>query len=326
MNSDKAIFRCPLCGDSTKDPNKIRGAFVNQSGEFFFHCFNGCATRSLKNFLYEFDVETYKALRFNRMRESEDTSFNVVKKKKVQSAVNDMFSDSIFGKLDRIDRLPDDNPGVSYLLNRRIPRNTFERFYFTDNFNSWLKSVRPDMQISDKKYSGIVIPLITSNGTEIGCQCRLIRDNTPLRYKTIMLSEGYTKCYGMDRIDTKKPINVFEGVFDSIYLKNSIASFDGFLSNTVDKLCEEYKMEKSQFNLWYDFERENEEILNLKKEAIENGYNVVFVRRRDAKFKDVNDIVRKSENPKRAIEDLFSNAKVSSGLRAKLFLVDKDYM
>ena len=325
LGSDKAIFRCPLCGDSAKDPNKIRGAFVNQGGQFFFHCFNGCQTRSLKNFLYEFDMDTYKALRFNTLREPEE-NFNVVKKKSVKTAINEMFSDSIFDSLDRLDKLGDDNPGVSYLLSRRIPRNTFDRFYFTDNFNGWLKKVKPDIQVSDKKYAGIVIPLVTIDGTEIGCQCRLIRDNTPLRYKTMMLSEGYTKCYGMDRIDRSKSINVFEGVFDSVYLRNSIASFDGFLSKTVDKLCEEYKMDKKQFVLWYDFERTNDEILKLKQEAIDDGYNVAFVRRIDAKFKDVNDIARKSAQPKRALSDLFGNAKVSSGLRAKMLLTNKDYM
>jgi hypothetical protein len=176
--------------------------------------------------------------------------------------------------------------------------------------------VNPRQELAESARGGIVLPLLSKTKDEIGYQCRFFEGK--LRYKTIMLDEAAIKCYGMDQIDLKKSINVFEGIFDSLYLRNSIAVLDSSLHNAAEKLSAKYGIPKEQWVLWFDFERFNKDIQKKKNEAISMGYKVVFVDKKFIPDKDINAIVKNSSNPQQSLKQLFGNAKVLSGTRAKI--------
>ena len=70
--------------------------------------------------------------------------------------------------------------------------------------------------------SRIIIPLYDETKNLIGFQGRAL-DNSPTKYITIMLDDEAPKLYGLDAIDTKKPIYIVEGPFDSTFVENSVA-------------------------------------------------------------------------------------------------------
>ena len=55
--SDLYTFRCPLCGDSKKDPNKRRGFIYRQFGKAKFKCHNCGVSESLAAFIRRMDED-----------------------------------------------------------------------------------------------------------------------------------------------------------------------------------------------------------------------------------------------------------------------------
>ncbi|AKE44663.1 DNA primase [Sinorhizobium phage phiM9] len=325
VSPEKFIFRCPLCGDSRKDPNKTRGAIFRQGGVWFFSCFNGCETRRFSTFLRQFDEQLYKEYRLGQLRSDTDFNFNLGGKKSTTekshvtgSAVHQTANimsvfGGLFDNLPRLSELPVDHPARLYYADRKLPKSALDRFYFTENFNRWSESVNSRQELSDTSYPGIVIPLIDKSGEEFGYQCRFLEGS--LRYKTIMVDETQVKCYGMHRVNFSKNINVFEGVFDGLYIGNSIASLDSSLHTTCDKLSSIHDIPKSKWVLWFDAERFNKEIVKKKEEAIEAGYKVAFYDKKTVIAKDVNQIA--IDGGQDALKAFFKNAKILSGIRAK---------
>jgi hypothetical protein len=295
------------------------------------HCLNGCVPIRFSTYLKQTDQQLYREYRLGVLKSSEDDFNNVksggshVTASKLQQTGNvmDIFG-GLFDKLPKLSNLPKEHPARLYYASRKLPANALDRFYFTEDFNAWSQTVNSRQELSDTSYPGIVIPLIDKDKNEFGYQCRFF--DGPIRYKTIMVDDKQTKCYGMNLINFSKKINVFEGVFDSLYLNNSIASLDSSLDTTCDKLSSIHDIPKSQWVLWFDFEKFNKEIIEKKREAVERGYTVVFVDKRLVTHKDINAIVQNSSNPKSTLQTLFSTAKVLSGTRAKIEMSLNDRM
>ena len=53
-------FRCPICGDSEKDPTKRRGYIYRQSGRTMFKCHNCGASETIAAFLERVDKPLYE--------------------------------------------------------------------------------------------------------------------------------------------------------------------------------------------------------------------------------------------------------------------------
>ncbi|AIK68361.1 DNA primase [Rhizobium phage vB_RleM_P10VF] len=310
-----------MCGDSKKDPNKTRGTIYRFEGGWMFGCYNCGHPQPFSAFLKKFDEHAYREFRLGRL--VDDASFNIVKTEKSHVTKSEVLQTedltSLFGgyftKLTTLERLPESHRARQYWKSRKLPSSRLGRFYYTDDFNNWAMSVDPQQDLSTKKQEGIVIPLVDLDKNEFGFQCRFFEGD--LRYKTIIVDDSKVKAFGMDHVDPRKKINVFEGVFDSVYLSNSIAVLDSSLSKRCDQLSAAHGIAKDKFVLWYDFEKFNKEIIELKTEAIDNGYAVAFVDKKLVTHKDVNAICQNSNTPQQTLKNLFSSVKVLSGLRAK---------
>ena len=327
QSHSKAIFRCPLCGDSKKDPSKRRGAFYTMGGPWMFSCFNcdneGNGTTTYRNFLRRFDPAAYEYFRLGRMRDTIQSTLNMKKEpeRKVvtdtKSSFNELFDNSIFDNLMRLDQLHPEHEAREYVRNRRIPKQAFDRLYYAHDFAQWAIGANPNLMEKDKRSGeGIIIPLINPEGVEFGYQCRFLKGK--FRYMTHTLNTSDVKSFGLDRLKPDGDINVTEGVFDSFYFPNNLASLDGSLHSTCNKLVEKYGIEKSRFVLWFDFEPDNRDVAKAKRMAVEEGYRVAFVRKFDATHKDINKIIQMADDPLKALKSLKENAKILSGTRARL--------
>ena len=329
VSHTKAIFRCPLCGDSKSDPTKRRGAFYTMGGPWMFGCFNcdneGNGATTYRNFLRRYDPAAYEYFRLGRLRDDLKSTLNIKKEPKkfvsdTKSSFNELFDNSIFSSLMRLDQLDPEHEAREYVRNRRIPKHALERLFYAHDFAQWAITANPNLMEKDKRSGeGIIIPLVNGEGVEFGYQCRFLKGK--FRYMTHMLNTSDVKSYGLDRLKSDGDINVTEGVFDSFYFPNNLASLDGSLHSTCNRLIEKYGLEKSRFVLWFDFEPGNRDVSKAKALAVQEGYRVAFVRKLDAPYKDVNKIIEMADDPIKALKDLKNNAKILSGSRARLELM-----
>ena len=129
-----------------------------------------------------------------------------------------------------------------------------------------------------------------------------------MRYITIMLDENKPKIYGLDRINTTKPIYIVEGPFDSTLLDNSVA----MAGSDVDSRT----LGWSDYIWVYDNEPRNREIVERISRSIDRGEKVVIWPTSIVE-KDINDMVLGGHN---IMSVLKSNT--YSGLQAKVKLTE----
>lgn len=310
----RAKFRCPICGDSKKDPNKARGGFIKNGDSLLMHCFNCGTSMSMLNFAKTVDYSTYREFLFNSFKNEKGKQHSGFNAKRVEKPVHVSVVDS----LKRVVELDRDHEALKYLLDeRRLPKSRIADLRWVENFNSFAKQYTNSIT-SDAGKPAIVFPLITDSGIEYGFQARYLTGN--LRYKTVMIDKRFRKCYGQHLLstDSSMGIHVTEGGFDSMFLVNGIASLDSDLASTCDAL----HYDKNRFVLHYDNEPNNEQIMNLKSKAIDKGYRVAFIDPSIAKFgKDYNEIMLSCYT--KDTLDKIRNPVIASGIRAKLLHINR---
>jgi len=149
----------------------------------------------------------------------------------------------------------------------------------------------------------IIIPMYDTQKNLIGFQGRSLIPNS-VKYITVMLDEEAPKIYGLDTIDTGKPIYIVEGPFDSTLVENAVA----MCGSDVDIRSFGW----SDYIWVLDNEPRNREIVNRVSKLIDRGDKVVIWQSNIAE-KDINDMVL-------AGHDVMSMLKLNthSGLEAKI--------
>ena len=167
----------------------------------------------------------------------------------------------------------------------------------------WTNSQKQTFDNVKYDNSRIIIPLYDEQKNLLGFQGRAL-DKSPNKYITIMLTDNAPKIYGLDTIDTKLPVYVVEGPFDSTFVNNSVAlcGSDGDLGY----------LEGSDTILVYDNEPRNREIVGRIERCIERNQKVVIWPTNIVE-KDINDMIL-------AGHDVMSMLKLNthSGLQAKI--------
>ena len=292
--------RCPICGDSQKNRNKARGFFYQIKNNTNYKCHNCGVNISLNNFLKDIDPQTHKQYVFEKFKgnntgknfptETPEDIFNKLNtkpkfKKRVEVDLPDAFS---------VDK------SKHYLESRAIFSG---KFYYAKNFKEFVNTIKPGT-FDDIKYGEerIVIPLIKDERL-IGVQGRALSTN-PVKYLTIMMDDDDPKIYGLETIDTKLPVYVVEGPFDSTFLNNSVA----LCGSDGDVGC----LEGSDLIFVYDNEPRNKEIVRRISDTIERG-NKVVIWPSNIIEKDINDMVLGGYNVKDLVQ-----SNTFEGLQAKL--------
>jgi len=293
VKSNLYNFRCPICGDSTKNKNKARGYLYQVKNNTNFKCHNCGVNVSFNNFLKHIDVEIHKQYTFEKFKEGKTGKNFIAEQPKFNFEVP-----KFKPKLD-LPKASENEESKKYLETRKLNP---DKFYYTDKFKSWTNSIKEVFDDISKDEPRIIIPLFYQN-TLIGFQGRSLGPSK-VKYITVMLNDDAPKIYGLDEIEKNKTVYITEGPFDSTFIHNAIAlcGADGDVS----------KWGISDVVWVYDNEPRNSEIVSRISRTIERGEKVV-IWPSNVKEKDINDMILSGLNVQSVVE-----LNTYSGLEAKL--------
>ena len=269
-------FRCPYCGDSQKSSTKARGFIFKKEQNLVYKCHNCGVGKSLKNFLdfvdskicKDYILETYK-----KTQPQEEYDIGKFQKPRFLKGGH-------LTKLKKVSSLRWDHPVKKWVDNRKIPTNRHFELFYAPKFFEWVNKIIPNKFPSLKgDHPRLVIPFLDENNKMFAFQGRAFGNEIP-KYITITLDPDKNKIYGLNRLDTTKPILVVEGPIDSLFLDNCIAVGGADFT----------RLKKDNTTVIFDNERRNYEVLKQIEKTINLGYNVVLWPD-DIKEKDINDMI-----------------------------------
>ena len=280
-------FRCPYCGDSQRHKNKARGYIYKNKADYNFKCHNCGVTRSFTYFLKDRDPPLYDEYVMERYKEgltgkgtvTPEPNFTFVKPKFRKKDICD--------ELVKISELNTSHRAKKYLINRGINEDTLSKFYYCPDFKRWTNKHKKIYDTTDNDDDRIIIPLRNSKGELFGYQGRSLDPTSKMRYITVMLDENAPKIYGLEKINTQKPIYILEGPFDSLFMENSVA----MCGSDVDIRTFGW----SDYIWVYDNEPRNREVVNRIEQSINRGDQVV-IWPSNIKEKDVNEMILAKHN------------------------------
>ena len=288
-------FRCPICGDSKKHKNKARGYFYQVKTNTNFKCHNCGASLSLNNFLKQIDSTLHKQYTLEKFKEGHAGGRNfVVEEPKFE------FKQPIFRKGLDLPKASDVTVAKEYLEKRKLDPS---KFYFTNKFKQWTNTQKKTFDTIGRDESRVIIPMYDENRDLIGFQGRSLGPNS-VKYITVMINDDAPKIYGLDTIETEKPIYILEGPFDSTLVENSVA----MCGSDIDIGSFGW----SDYIWVFDNEPRNREIVNRISKTIDRGDKIV-IWPSIVTEKDVNDMTMSGHNVKNLLE-----LNTYSGLEAKL--------
>lgn len=253
-----ARCKCPICGDSRTNLSKKRGNFyINDDTYILYKCFNCSYTGNMKSFLSDTNnlelLEKYNKLIIKEYLKYNKEFFissneNKVKKtfKKNLNKQDNIFimnDDNIYLKGTQcLIELPDNHPANLYVKNRKIPKDKIKEIYYTDNFQDLVikLKIKDKNNIERYKYEGIkdkriIFVLRDFSNKIIGLTGASITKNK-IKYIHYKLEDStdIPLIYGLNKIRKDKPLTIVEGILDSFYIDNCIASLTVINSNVIE--------------------------------------------------------------------------------------------
>lgn len=280
-------FRCPYCGDSKKSKTKARGWLFTKNGETRYFCHNCSASKKFRWFLKDTDLTLYYEFVKESLVEGEK------EKTDLQEFVDKMkqpeyVKTTNLKALKKVSQLAPNHHAKQYVMKRYIPPQTHHKIYYAPKFKAWTNTMIPDkFENLDYEEDRIIFPLLDAEGKMFGYQGRALNKNEELKYITIMLEER-AKIFGLDTVDLDKPIPVFEGPIDSLFIDNSLASCGGKVTTNLDML----NTSMDNFIVVYDNEPRSKHTIKKLEQTIEDGFNVC-IWPEEVHEKDVNDMILK---------------------------------
>lgn len=297
-------FRCPICGDSTKNPYKRRAYFyIPKSGDSFaFQCHNCSASHSLYTFISLLFPEMLNGYRLEKF--TDKRTANVLEEaipfKKLEVVSDDVVP---------VDELPENHPAIVYLRDeRKLPESVMGNFFHVQKYVEWLKKTTQDNELTYREHARILIPYINKNGQIYRYVARSYDCNVAAKYLYTDLDMGssYYNFYG---IDPSKKVYIVEGQIDSMLLPNSIA-----IGNA--------KYSRGEFDQFSDYviipdnECRNRQIVESVEKAVNAGMNVCIWPRYLGK--DINDMLKNGISLSEIVKIIDDST--FSGIKAKLKL------
>ena len=279
--------RCPLCGDSQKNKNKMRGYIYRKGNDLFYKCHNCGTGTTIGNLIKNLDSNLHKEYTLERYKSGEINSANTAKQVfKIDPVRFGKVEKKDFEYAERCDYLPDEHFCKKYLHARKIPREAFSKLFFTPNYKQFCDTAYPNHDKEITPDARLVIPFYDKYNALIGISGRaLTTADNKLRYITLKTNDSENKLiYGLDNVNFSETVKIVEGPIDSLFLDNCVASGDSSLSITAKLLPECKKV------LIFDNEPRNKEIVKLMHDAIKLGHDVV-IWPSNIKEKDINEMV-----------------------------------
>ena len=300
-------FRCPICGDSQKHKNKARGYIYQVKTNTNFKCHNCGASLSFNNFLKQIDSTLHKQYIMEKFKEGFAGGKNFVVDEPQFTFTSPKFrKKDICDDLVKISELNTTHRAKKYLINRGIKEDILSKLYYCPNFKEWTNRHKKTFDDTKHDDQRIIIPLRYPDGQLFGYQGRSLDPTSKMRYITVMLDEDAPKLYGLEKINTEKPIYILEGPFDSLFVENSVA----MCGSDIDIRTFGW----GNYIWVFDNEPRNREIVSRIEKLINRGDKVV-IWPSNVKEKDVNEMILAKHNICTILE-----SSVYSELTAKLKL------
>ena len=304
-------FRCPLCGDSSKNKTKARGYVYEKKNNYFYMCHNCGASTSFYNFLEKVDSTLVKEYALERYKNGEQGRDNYVKPTFDELHTEVPKFKRALG-IPSVHSLPEEHYAKVYVKSRRIPEGFHSDLYFAADFKSFVESLKIEKEGLKEDDPRLVIPFYDEDKNLVAFQGRALGESK-LRYITVKTDKDNHKLFGTDRIDKEQMIYVVEGPIDSMFLENAVATADSNL------MAASKHFDKSKIVLVYDNEPRNKELHKQMDKAIEEHYNVVIWPEM-IEEKDINDMVLNGFSPDE-IQDIISKHTFVN-LRAKMEFIN----
>ncbi|WWQ13132.1 DNA primase [Morganella phage vB_Mm5] len=303
--------RCPVCGDSANDKYKKRfWLYRSKKGDHYnAGCFNCNYNKPLSIFLKDYLPDEYREYLLANFKERGEIKDPTQDLKKFDAVI------PTIPKLEycsRLDTLSENHPIITYVKNRMIPVDKYNRLWFTENWQLLVNSVKPDVYKNPSKEYRLVIPIFNEDGKIESFQGRALSANAEKRtkYITIKASPDSTKFYGQDTIDPLKTVFILEGPLDSLFVDNSGAITGGQLALS--------DVPYKNTRVWVmDDEPRHPDTTRRMEVLIDAGEKIVLWDRCPWKAKDINDKILKDHATQSDIMN-YLNDNIVSGLTAKL--------
>lgn len=333
VGNDLFNFRCPICGDSTKDKSKSRGYVFVKGDKTLYHCHN-CGSpdvRSLPKLIEFLSVSLYKEYKYEKF----GTKFKEKREEVLEEETEDIYIDQELIKVDnlRMKRLASerilrdciamplldkDHMAVTYLRDkRRLPQDDIDKLFYLSDINLLTKKIDKYKDKDYPKYDAILIPFIDFEGVINCIQLRILNPKSNMRYLTLYLNEDRSKAiYGLNYVNENETVYALEGPINSLFLDNAIAFAGSTQTNKINYIKDKIK----DFVIIYDPDyKTNPHVLKALEKSINAGYSVVLYDDLFNPDDDINDIVIKYDWTKEQMME-YIKSRTFSGLRAKLEL------
>lgn len=291
-------FSCPLCGDSATRTRAARGFIYRKGEQLNYRCHKCGAGMSVKNFVAAIDPELHKEMQLEYFTPRVGYEPPIIKERTVFDKSTDPFKGLI-----KIDDLPQKHFCREYVASRYIPDHLWDELYFTPAFYTWSGQVLPGRYKVPKDIRDdeprLVIPMRNRRGEVTAFQGRALKSGHDPKYIYVALTKDEPLIWGLDKIDPKRPVYVFEGPIDAMFVPNAIAVGGGDIASELLRI---EGVDKEKFIVVYDNEprkiaedhkknKYNPTAVKIEK-AINIGFSVCIWP--DLVGKDVNDMVKKN--------------------------------
>ena len=304
-------FRCPLCGDSSKNKTKARGYVYEKKNNYFYMCHNCGASTTFYNFLEKVDPNLVKEYALERYKNGEQGRDNYVKPtfEEIKTELP-KFKKSL--GIPSVHSLPEEHYAKVYVESRRIPERFHSDLYFAEDFKSFVESLEIEKEGLKADDPRLIIPFYDEDKNLVAFQGRALGESK-LRYITVKIDKDNHKVFGLDRIDKEETIYVVEGPIDSMFIENAVATADSNLMSASRHL------DKTKIVLVYDNEPRNKDIVKQMDKAIEEHYQIVIWPEMIVE-KDINDMILSGFSPDEIQDIISKNTFVN--LRAKMEFIN----
>ena len=218
-----ANFRCPICGDSSKNKNKARGYFFPTNHGLVMKCHNCGVTIGLSKLIEKLDSTLYRQYsieKFGNKNKKLDNKFDFKPKFQTKSIVGLPYFIKCLDELKMV--YGNDHPAVKYCIDRKIPENKFQYVYYIEDVSKVTEVIEQYKDRITTNEQRIVLPFFNRERKPIGFTMRAM-DNNKLRYMTIRLDDNEPMLFGHERINFNRPVICVEGPIDSLCrLMNSL--------------------------------------------------------------------------------------------------------
>ena len=295
IDNDVWNFRCPVCGDSDKDPNKARGYIYQQSQDLFYKCHNCGHSCYFNKLLKEYDpvmhrrylTELFKHQRHpaKQKEEKEEEKLKHRPNKRIKERLSQA---SITKKFRHVGIIPavESDVAIDYMKGRCIREEDFEKVYFVENYLDAVKLLKgetPDNKYHNLEQAAIAFLLYDEQGRFSGIQFRAIDKQNKKRFHIHKMRSSAVKLFFGNQYlkPNKAPRYVLEGAIDSLFLESAVATLGS------DLLCP-FDSDDTIYVL--DFDNRNKQIVKKYQKLLEYGKKVCIP---DLKYShmDINDFI-----------------------------------